>query len=265
MSTQNEGTIKTINKGLDISNEKNNTIYINNLNEKIPILELKEALNNFFSRFGVISSIKCFNSFYRKGQAWISFESVESAEIAVKNGKNVVIFGRPMRVSFSVENSRSYPKEKIRNEYQMIPKSIKSRIELYKLYLDQWLKHVKTHKLIDLSEDSREKPSSIIVSSNIWNSGYTNNFKKHGIENLQLISRQYLTGLKDEPDFPVGVPSIKNSKSIDISKTDSKNTTVFVQITSGKCKEEDLKNIFQSICGFKELRYTPVSFGNTTR
>ncbi|KAH7649472.1 U1 snrnp [Cryptosporidium bovis] len=257
MSDHDVKVIRNTGKTPDSSRKRNNTIYINNLNERIPISELKEGLNRFFSKFGVISSIKCLNSFYRRGQAWISFENVDSAEVAIKNGKNASIFGKPMRVNFSIENSRIYPKEKSNNEIPMVPRSVKSRIELYKLYLDQWLKHVKTHKLIDVLGDSGGKQSHEAKSSNNWDSSYMYTSKKHSFEKLQLISKQCLTGATCEPHF-FELLHTKHS-SLDTSETNGQNTTILVQIISGKCKEEDMRNIFQSICGFKELRYVPVS------
>ncbi|KAK6588136.1 U1 snrnp [Cryptosporidium xiaoi] len=257
MSYHNVKVIRNTSKTPDSPIKRSNTIYINNLNERIPISELKEGLNHFFSKFGVISSIKCLNSFYRRGQAWISFENVDSAEVAIKNGKNASIFGKPMKVNFSIENSRIYPKEKCNNEIPMVPRSIKSRIELYKLYLDQWLKHVKTHKLIDMSGDSGERLSPEATSSNNWDSSHIYTSKKHSFEKLQLISKQCLTGATRETHFSELLHT-KHS-NLDTSETNGQNTTILVQIISGKCKEEDMRNIFQSICGFKELRYVPVS------
>ena len=53
------------------------TLYIKNLNEKIKIDELKEALNKEFSQYGEIIEIRVRNTIRLKGQAFISFKTKE--------------------------------------------------------------------------------------------------------------------------------------------------------------------------------------------
>ncbi|KEH30884.1 small nuclear ribonucleoprotein [Medicago truncatula] len=57
---------------------QNMTIYINNLNEKIKIDELKRSLHAVFSQFGKILEVLAFKTLKHKGQAWVIFEDVTS-------------------------------------------------------------------------------------------------------------------------------------------------------------------------------------------
>lgn len=96
-----------------------NTIYVNNLNEKIKPEDLKKALRAVFHQFGKICDIKSFSKliFYalcreiiflkrlsriamksmkRKGQAYISFEDIENAKAAVTAMQGFPLFQKPL-------------------------------------------------------------------------------------------------------------------------------------------------------------------------
>jgi len=79
----------------------NATLYVNNLNEKIKIDELKKALFHVFSQFGSIVEICASKDLHRKGQAWVIFDNVESATKALGEMTNFSFYGKPMQVSFA--------------------------------------------------------------------------------------------------------------------------------------------------------------------
>lgn len=79
----------------------NETIYVSNLKEKIKIDELKKALFHVFSQFGAIVEISAYKDLKRRGQAWIVFESLSSAEKAVGEMANFSFYGKPMQVRFA--------------------------------------------------------------------------------------------------------------------------------------------------------------------
>ena len=68
------------------------TIYINNLNEKIKKVPLKKALYESFSQFGRILEIVALRGDKMRGQAWISFDSVDSATNAIAHFKDQPFF-----------------------------------------------------------------------------------------------------------------------------------------------------------------------------
>lgn len=61
----------------------NQTIYINNLNEKIKLEELKKSLMAVFSQFGKIVEVLAFKTLKHKGQAWVVFDDTSSATKAL--------------------------------------------------------------------------------------------------------------------------------------------------------------------------------------
>ena len=72
------------------------TIYINNLNEKVKIEPLKKAMYAMFSQFGAIMDVVAAGSLKRKGQAFVVFEDVASATNAMRQMQSFPFYGKPM-------------------------------------------------------------------------------------------------------------------------------------------------------------------------
>ncbi|CAL4895623.1 unnamed protein product [Urochloa decumbens] len=83
----------------------NVTIYINNLNEKIKLEELKKSLNAVFSQFGKILDVLAFKTLKHKGQAWVVFEDVASATEALKRMQDFPFYDKPMRIQYAKTKS----------------------------------------------------------------------------------------------------------------------------------------------------------------
>ncbi|RVX20428.1 U1 small nuclear ribonucleoprotein A [Vitis vinifera] len=82
-----------LNTGGEIS--PNMTIYINNLNEKIKLEELKKSLFAVFSQFGKIMEVLAFKTLKHKGQAWVVFEEVSSATNALRQMQGFPFYDKP--------------------------------------------------------------------------------------------------------------------------------------------------------------------------
>uniref|UniRef100_A0A2P2KNK5 Uncharacterized protein MANES_01G220300 n=1 Tax=Rhizophora mucronata TaxID=61149 RepID=A0A2P2KNK5_RHIMU len=95
--------VNGINSGTEIP--ANVTIYINNLNEKVKIDELKKSLHAVFSQFGKILEILAFKTLKHKGQAWVVFEDVQSATNALKQMQSFPFYEKPMRIQFAKTKS----------------------------------------------------------------------------------------------------------------------------------------------------------------
>lgn len=80
---------------------QNMTIYINNLNEKIKIDELKKSLHAVFSQFGKILEVLAFKTLKHKGQAWVIFEDVTSASNALRQMQGFPFYDKPMRIQYA--------------------------------------------------------------------------------------------------------------------------------------------------------------------
>ncbi|KAK3140682.1 hypothetical protein QOZ80_5AG0404280 [Eleusine coracana subsp. coracana] len=85
--------------------QPNVTIYINNLNEKIKLEELKKSLNAVFSQFGKILDVLAFKTLKHKGQAWVVFEDVASATEALKRMQDFPFYDKPMRIQYAKTKS----------------------------------------------------------------------------------------------------------------------------------------------------------------
>lgn len=91
-STQNIQTNKTTQSKNDIP--PNNTLYINNIHEKIKIEDLKHTLLTLFSTFGEIVEVHAKKKLSLRGQAFIVFKDLSSAIKAKEAIVNYALMGK---------------------------------------------------------------------------------------------------------------------------------------------------------------------------
>ena len=72
------------------------TLYINNLNERLPKEQLRHSLYMLFSRFGVILDVVALKTERMRGQAWVSFVMIQSATDAMNVLQGFDFYGKPM-------------------------------------------------------------------------------------------------------------------------------------------------------------------------
>jgi len=63
----------------------NNTVYINNLNEKIKKNDLKKSLYAIFSQFGPILDIMAWKNLKMRGQAFVVYKEATSSANAIRS------------------------------------------------------------------------------------------------------------------------------------------------------------------------------------
>jgi len=84
----------------------NNTIYVNNINEKLKRDELVQSLRHVFGQFGKIMDITCYTKIVKaKGQAFIVFQKVESAARALQEMQGFMFYQKPIRVAYAKTKS----------------------------------------------------------------------------------------------------------------------------------------------------------------
>jgi len=83
----------------------NNTIRVNNLNEKVKGVKLKSALKAVFKQFGDILEIVTMESLKRRGQAFVVFDKLESAEDAKLRMQGFPFYDKPMKIEFAKGSS----------------------------------------------------------------------------------------------------------------------------------------------------------------
>lgn len=81
------------------------TVYVRNLEERIKIDQLKEALTELFSEYGEIIDIVAKTNIKAKGQAFIVFDSPESAQKAIDEVQGFELFEKPMQLAFAKTRS----------------------------------------------------------------------------------------------------------------------------------------------------------------
>ena len=86
--------------------QPNQTLYVNNLNDKIKIDELKENLFHLFSEFGDIISIITKNNAKMRGQAFIIFKDINSAKNAKLSLNHFIFLGKELNINYSKNPSK---------------------------------------------------------------------------------------------------------------------------------------------------------------
>lgn len=77
------------------------TLYIQNLNEKIKIDVLKTSLRGLFKSYGEVLDVVAHSNLRMRGQAFVSFESPEIAKKALKEVRGFPLYSKPMQISFA--------------------------------------------------------------------------------------------------------------------------------------------------------------------
>ncbi|XP_050300901.1 U1 small nuclear ribonucleoprotein A [Anthonomus grandis grandis] len=101
----------------------NNTIYINNLNEKIKKEDLKKSLYAIFSQFGQIIDIVALKTLKMRGQAFVIFKEIQSSTNALRSMQGFPFYDKPMRIQYSKTDSDVIAK--LKGTFQERPKRIK--------------------------------------------------------------------------------------------------------------------------------------------
>lgn len=79
----------------------NQTVYINNLNDKINKEVLRKTLYMLFSPHGHIVSVVALKTAKARGQAFVAFGSVASATSAIRAMQGIELFGKVMRIVYA--------------------------------------------------------------------------------------------------------------------------------------------------------------------
>ena len=77
------------------------TLYIQNLNEKIKIPVLKASLRGLFKSYGEVLDVVAHSNLRMRGQAFVSFDNAEIAKKALKEVRGFPLYSKPMVRSMS--------------------------------------------------------------------------------------------------------------------------------------------------------------------
>lgn len=79
----------------------NNTLYCQNLNERIPLRLLKEYLQKEMSKYGTVLVVMARKSLSMRGQAFVVFEELKSAIAALESLQSTKLFSKRMIIKFA--------------------------------------------------------------------------------------------------------------------------------------------------------------------
>ena len=85
----------------EIKIEPKNTIYINNLNEKVPINEMRQILNIMFSKYGKVLDIILKRNIILRGQAFVIFDNLEVSKKVKAECNGKLLFKKKIRIDFA--------------------------------------------------------------------------------------------------------------------------------------------------------------------
>lgn len=92
------------------------TIYVNNLNDKVPLSKLKAELQVVFQKYGTIVQLTAHRNLKMKGQAFITYENKESSRAAMEKLQDHELFGKKVRVSYAKANSDNYHRDILKDD-----------------------------------------------------------------------------------------------------------------------------------------------------
>jgi len=83
----------------------NQTLYVNHINEKVKLPELKTCLHQLFCPYGEILAIQAAGSVARKGQAFVVFKDLPAATNALRAMNGFNFFDKKIRVQYAKSKS----------------------------------------------------------------------------------------------------------------------------------------------------------------
>ncbi|KAL0638975.1 hypothetical protein Q9L58_002026 [Maublancomyces gigas] len=87
------------------TNPASQTLYIQNLNDKIRKEDLRISLYTLFSTYGCVLDVNALKTMKCRGQAHIAFRDIISATQAMRALHGVSIYGKDMRISYAKDKS----------------------------------------------------------------------------------------------------------------------------------------------------------------
>lgn len=77
------------------------TLYIQNLNERIKIPVMKQTLKALFGHYGEVLDVVAHKNLRMRGQAFVSFPSAEMAKKAQREVNRFPLYSKPLQISFA--------------------------------------------------------------------------------------------------------------------------------------------------------------------
>ncbi|CAH7676230.1 hypothetical protein PPACK8108_LOCUS11342 [Phakopsora pachyrhizi] len=102
----------------EIPADASETVYLNNLNEKVKLPVLKQTLKNLLKNFGTVLDVVAHRSLRMRGQAFVAFADREVAAKVVKEIKGFPLYGKPIEIAFARSAADVVVKRKTPDEFE---------------------------------------------------------------------------------------------------------------------------------------------------
>ncbi|KAM0721967.1 hypothetical protein Q7P37_002893 [Cladosporium fusiforme] len=109
-TTTAKPSISSTNMATDARIQPNQSLYIQNLPEKLQKHDLKRSLYMLFSTFGPVLDITAVKTSKMRGQAHVLFRDVHAASQAMRACQGFEFYGREMKISYAKEKSKTLSK-----------------------------------------------------------------------------------------------------------------------------------------------------------
>ncbi|GAC99585.1 hypothetical protein PHSY_007188 [Pseudozyma hubeiensis SY62] len=92
------------------------TLYVQNLNEKVKLETMKATLANLFSNYGTVLSVVSHTNLRMRGQAFVSLDDVKAADKARREAHLFPLYGKAMKISFAKSKSDAEVLQKLKDQ-----------------------------------------------------------------------------------------------------------------------------------------------------
>ncbi|KAJ4361535.1 hypothetical protein N0V95_001787 [Ascochyta clinopodiicola] len=108
MATQARGPPGTV--PVNKEGAPNRTLYVRNLNDKLPKEDLKRNLYMLFATYGVILDVVALKTMKMRGQAHVVFRDIDSSTQAMRALQGFTFFGKDMQIAYAKTKSDTIAK-----------------------------------------------------------------------------------------------------------------------------------------------------------
>ncbi|CRG97457.1 U1 small nuclear ribonucleoprotein A, putative [Plasmodium gallinaceum] len=236
----------------------NETLYVKNLNDRIKPEEMKKNLKDLFKQYGIIKDIIVMKSFWRKGQAWIIYDTIESSTKALNAMQGYFLYGKIMQINYSHNKSDIHSKrdgtfvERSKNPKK--PKQIIEREKkqkeifetMHKNYLEMQMNNFKMSQNKEYEKKGEKIDLNQIDKQTLIAKAQAKAYEEKTKKNEDLSKNNIFP-----PYYPINTcSSIPNNVIVPYK-------ILFVENVVENVNTQAFNDLFKSFAGFIEARIIP--------
>lgn len=232
----------------------NQTIYVNNISEKIKIPSLITELKAIFNQFGTIVEIQAKKNLRMRGQAFIVFQDIESAKKAVTSMQGFPFHDKKMRIAFAKDESDVISKDKGTYVERKKPKKVKKKKTKDKKAaaanpMAAMLQMMNPQMMMQMQKMMAQ--TGMQMPSNMTNMAQMMPQMQANMQKMMKQMQDQMTKTATTKQPNMGLPEGKFGV----------NNIIFVQDMPAEVDEKMLSCLFEQFNGFIEVRMAPARPG----